>query len=261
MVEREELELREDRLMVEREGLELREDRLTVEREELELRLGVDRLVTELRDGVRGVDLWTELDEGRRTVEREELERELTELREGAVAARPLEEADEEVEENLRIEFMAVLFFLDVVDFCVELDRDGAWEREEEKRFIILFVFELEDRSDPVLLVEDEGILLVTTERTGVVRFSLWADDLNLEGAILFACVVELLDVTDFCEFGEYLLILRADIPDFEMTPVFVLLIRLEGLLITLWFSRLELDLRIDVGLTLERALTVFSEE
>jgi len=129
--EREELELPDERLTVDREELELREDRLTVEREGLELRLGVetlllevDRVLTELLDGVRFVDLLVELGEGgRRTAEREELE-----LREGAVAARPLEEADEEeVEENFLTIFLTALLF-SVVDevFFVVLERDGV---------------------------------------------------------------------------------------------------------------------------------------
>ncbi len=130
-VDREELELREDRLTVEREGLEVREDRLTVEREELELRLGVetlllevDRVLTELLDGVRAVDFWVELGEGgRRTALLEDRE-----LREGAVAARPLEEADEEeVEENFLTIFLAALLFLvEDEDFFAVLERDGV---------------------------------------------------------------------------------------------------------------------------------------
>jgi len=87
-LEREELELREERLTVDRDELGLREDWLTLEREELELRLGVeilllevDRVLTELFEGVREVDLWAELDEdGRRMVLLEDFE-----LREGAV--------------------------------------------------------------------------------------------------------------------------------------------------------------------------------
>jgi hypothetical protein len=194
-LEREELELREERLTVDREELELREDRLTVEREGLELRLGVEILLLEddcvlpkLLDGVREVDLRTELDEdGLRTVRLEDFE-----LREGAVVTRPLEEADEEeVEENLRIEFLAALLFsVEVEDLFVVIDRDGVWEREEEEN------------------------LFVTGDRLGVVRFTLLVEDLNLEGAILFLCVAGLLDFTDFCELGEYLFMYREEIPD-----------------------------------------------
>jgi len=153
-LEREELELREERLTLDRDELELREDRLILEREELELRLGIEILLLEddcvlpkLLEGVRKVDLWTELDEdGRRMVLLEDFE-----LREGAVVTRPLEETDEEgVEENLRIKFLvALLFSVEVEDLFVVLVRDGVWEREED------------------------GNLLVTAERPGVVRFTL----------------------------------------------------------------------------------------
>jgi len=192
-----------------------------------------------------------ELDEdSRRTIELVD-----PELREGAVAARPLEEADEEVVEgNLRIDILAALVFLDVEDLCVVLDLDGDWEREEEKRLIILLVLVPDEVSD---LVEDEGYLLVTTDRPGVVSFKLRVDDLNLEGITLLSCIPELLDVTDVCELGEYLLMLRDETSDFEVTPP-VLLTRLEDLLATLELSR---PLPIDVDLTRERALTVFSEE
>ncbi len=130
-LEREELELREERLTVDREELELREDRLTVEREGLELRLGVEILLLEddcvlpkLLDGVREVDLRTELDEdGLRTVGLEDFE-----LREGAVVTRPLEEADEEeVEENLRIILLTIpSFFVEDEGLLVVLERDGV---------------------------------------------------------------------------------------------------------------------------------------
>jgi len=189
-LEREELELREERLTVDRDELELREERLTLEREELTLRLGVeillledDRELTELLEGVREVDLWTELDEaGRRMV---------------------------------------------------------LLEEEEEKRFTILLVFVFDVLSDLVLFVEDE--------------------DLNLEGTIPFPRVEELLDVTDFCEFGVYLLMTRDEIPDFKMSPE--LLTRLDCLLITPELLRLELGVRTDVDFTLERELIVFPEE
>ncbi len=135
-LEREELELLEERLAVDREDPELREERLTVDRDGLELR----DLVTELFEDVRDGDFRTELLED-------------FELREGAVVARPLEEADdEEVEENLRTKLLVpLLFSVEVERFAAELVRDGVWEREEEKRFTIL-------------LVED-GVLLVTEER------------------------------------------------------------------------------------------------
>ncbi len=155
-LEREELELREERLTVDREELELREDRLTVEREGLELRLGVEILLLE-NDCV------------------------LPKLLDGV----------REVEENLRIEFLAALLFsVEVEDLFVVIDRDGVWEREED------------------------GNLLVTAERLGIVRCTLWMEDLNLEGAILFLCVAGLLDFTDFCELGEYLFMYREEIPD-----------------------------------------------
>lgn len=93
-----------------------------------------------------------------------------------------------------------------------------------------------------------------------VVRFTPREDDLNIEGAIPFLCVVELLDVTDFCELGGYLFIYREEIPDFERPPP-VLLTRLVGLLITPEFLRLELDLRMDVDFTRERERLVFPEE
>lgn len=85
-------------------------------------------------------------------------------------------------------------------------------------------------------------------------------EDLNIEGAIPFPCVAELLDVTDFCELGEYLFMYRDDIPDFWDTPP-VLLTRLDGLLITPEFLRLELDVRMDADFTREKELIVFSEE
>jgi hypothetical protein len=85
-------------------------------------------------------------------------------------------------------------------------------------------------------------------------------EDLNLEGTIPFPCDAELLDVTDFCEFGVNLLMARDEIPDFEMPPP-VLLTRLDGLLITPEFLRLELDDRMDVDFTRERELFVFPEE
>ncbi len=212
-LEREELELREERLTVDRDEPELREDRLTVEREELELR----DLVTELLEGVREGDLRTELLED-------------FELREGAVAARPLKEADEEgVEENLRIKLLVpLLFSVEVERFVTGLVRDGVWEREEEKRLTMLLV--------------DDGSLLVTAERLGVVRFTLWVEDLNLEGTILFPCVAKLPDVTDFCEFGVYLFMVRLEdeIPE---------------------FLRLELVVRIEVAFTRERVRPIFPEE
>jgi len=165
------------------------------------------------------------------------------------------------VEENLRIKFLvALLFSVEVEGFFAVLVRDGVWERDDEKLFTILFVFVFDEFSDLVLFVEDEGSLLVTAERLGVVRFTLWEDDLNIEGAIPFPCVVELLDVTDFCELGEYLFMYREEIPDFEMPPS-VLLTRLDGLLITPEFLRLELDVRMDVDFTRERELFVFPEE
>ena len=94
--------------------------------DDVKLRLGVDRLLTELLAGARDVDLWTELDEdGRRTVLLDDVE-----LREGAVAARPLKEADEEeVEENFLTIFLTALslFFSVVVeDLDVVLVRDGV---------------------------------------------------------------------------------------------------------------------------------------
>lgn len=163
------------------------------------LLLGIDRELTELLDGVREVVRLTVLDEdGRRTAGLEDRE-----LREGAVVTRPLEEADEEeVEEN---------FF---TNFVAELVRDevGVWEREEEKRFTTLFVFVFDLLTGLLLFVEDE--------------------DLNLEVTALFPCVAELLDVTDFCELGENLLMAREEIPAFEeLSPV--LLTRLDGLFIT----------------------------
>ncbi len=193
--------LEEELLLLEREELELREERLTVEREELELRLGFEVLLPE--DDCLATELLEDVREG---VLRMELLEDF-ELREGAVAARPLEEADEEeVEENFRTKFWVALFFsVEVEDLFAVLFRDGVWEREEEKRFTILLL--------------DEGSLLVSAERLTVVRFTLWVEDLNLEGTILFPCVVELLDVTDFCELGEYLFMYREEIPDFEIPP------------------------------------------
>jgi hypothetical protein len=71
----------------------------------------------------------------------------LEELREGAVEARPLEEADEEgVEENLRITLLVVPLF----------------SVEVEGLFVVLDVF-----SDLTVLDEEEGNLLVTAERLG----------------------------------------------------------------------------------------------
>ena len=225
-VDREGLELRDDRLTLERVGLELRDDRLTVDLEELELRLGVetlllgvDRELTELLGGVREVVRLTVLDDdGRRTAGLEDRE-----LREGAVVTRPLEEADEEeVEENFLTNFFAVLV----------RDEVGVWEREEEKRFTTLFVFVFDVLTGLLLFVEDEGNLLVTVARLGVVLFTLWEEDLNLEVTTLFPCVAELLDATDFCELGENLLMAREEIPAFEeLSPV--LLTRLNGLFIT----------------------------
>jgi len=259
-----ELELREGRLTLDRGGVELREDRLTVEREGLELRLGVetlllvvDRELTELLDGVRTVDLWVELGvEGLRTVLLEDVE-----LREGAVVTRPLEEADEEdVEENFLTILLTALFFLvEVVDLVVVLERDGDLEGDEEKRFTTLLAFVLEVFPDRVL-VEEDGNLLVTAERLGVERVSLRVEDLNLEGTIPFPWVTELLDVTDFCESVEYLLMAREAIPDFEeISPV--LLTRVDGLLITPKFLRPESVVRIEVAFTREIELTVFPEE
>lgn len=136
-VDREGVELREDRLTVDRLGVELLDVRLTVDREELELRLGVAillllmdlemaELLEEDCDGI----LLTELDEvdGRRMMVPEE-----GELREGAVVTRPLEEADEEeVEENLRMTFFAGLLFCVVEEGCLTvLDLAGVCEREE----------------------------------------------------------------------------------------------------------------------------------
>ena len=181
------------------------------------LLLRVDRELKELLDGVREVVRVTELDEdGRRTAVLEDRV-----LREGAVVTRPLEEADEEeVEENFFTNFFAVLV------------RDGVWEREEEKRFTTLFVIVFDVLTGLLLFVEDEGNLLVTVERLGVVLFTLWEEDLNLEVATLFPCVAELLDVTDFCELGENFLMAREEIPAFEeLSPV--LLTRLDGLFIT----------------------------
>jgi hypothetical protein len=179
-----------------------------------------------------------ELDEdGWRTVELEDRE-----LREGAVVTRPLKEADEEeVEENLRINLLAALLFsVEVEDLFVVLVRDGVWEREEEKRFTMLLVFVFDVFPDLMLFVEDEGNFLVTTERLGVVRFTLWEEDLNLEGTTPFPCVTELLDVTDFCEFGVNLLMARDEIPA---------------------LLRLELDVRTELDFTRERELIVFPEE
>ena len=221
--------LEEDRLTVALDEPELREDRLTLERDEFELRDGVDillleddRVLTELLEGAREADLWTELDEdGRRIVVLEDRE-----LREGAVVTRPLEDADkEEVEENLRMEFLAALLFsVEVEDLFAVLVLDGAWELEEEKRFTTLFVVE----------------------------------DLNIEGIIPFPCTAEFPDVPVFCELGEYLLMARGVIPGFETLSE--LLARLEGLLITLEFLMPELDVRMDVDFTRERELIVFSE-
>jgi len=64
--------------------------------------------------------------------------------------------------------------------------------------------------------------------------------DLNIEGTIPFPCVAGLLDVTDFCELGEYLFMYREEIPE---------------------FLRLELDVRMDMDFTRERELIVFPEE
>ena len=99
---------------------------------------------------------------------------------------------------------------------------------------------------DLVLFGEDEGDLFVTAdaERLGVVGLTLCAEDLNLDGAIPFPCVAALLDVTDVWEPGEYLLMAR-----------------LEGVLITPEFLRLEFGVRMDVDFTRERELIVFPEE
>lgn len=118
----------------------------------------------------------------------------------------------------------------------------------------------LEVFSDPELFVEEEGILLVTAERLGEVLFTPLLEDLNLEGTILFPCAAELKDVTDFCESGVNLLMAREEIPDFEVLSS-VLLTRLDGLLITPEFFRLELDVRTEVFFTLETELIVFPEE
>lgn len=70
------------------------------------------------------MDLWGELnEEGLRTILLEEFE-----LREGAVATRPLEEADEEeVEENLRIILLTPFFFsVELEAFFVVVDRVGV---------------------------------------------------------------------------------------------------------------------------------------
>ncbi len=105
------------------------------------------------------------------------------------------------MEENLRTKLLVpLLFCVEVERFIAVLVRDGVWEREEEKRFTILLI--------------DDGSLLVTAERLGVVRFTLWVEDLNLEGTIPFPCVAGLLDFTDFCELGEYLFMYREEIPD-----------------------------------------------
>lgn len=144
------------------------------------------------------------------------------------MAARPLKEADEEgVEENLRIKLLVpLLLSVEVERLVAGLVRDGVREREEEKRLTILLV--------------DDGSLPVTAERLGVVRFTLWVEDLNLEGTIHFPCVAELPDVTDFCEFGVNLFMARDEIPD---------------------FLRLELVVRIEVAFTRERERLVFPEE
>jgi len=156
--------------------------------------------------------------------------------------------------------FTALLFPLEVEDFFVVLVRDGVWEREDEKRFTTPFVFVFDLFADPDLFMEDEGSLLVTAERLGIVRFTVKVEDLNLDGTVPFPCVAEFMDVTDFCELGEYLLMYREEIPDFEMLPP-VLLARLEDLLITPELLRLELDVRIDVAFTRERELLGFPEE
>jgi hypothetical protein len=83
--------LEEERLTLALEEREPCEERLTVDLDGLELRLGADRALTELLEGVREVDLCTELDEdGRRTTLLETLvlrlvgaDRALTELLEG----------------------------------------------------------------------------------------------------------------------------------------------------------------------------------
>lgn len=72
------------------------------------------------------------------------------------------------------------------------------------------------------------------------MRFTLWEEDLNLEGTTPFPCMAELLDVTDFCEFGVNLLIVRDEIPA---------------------LLRLELDVRTELAFTRERELIVFPEE
>lgn len=72
------------------------------------------------------------------------------------------------------------------------------------------------------------------------MRFTLCEEDLNIEGTILFPCAAELLDVTDFCEFGANLFMVRDEIPD---------------------FFRLELVDRIGVAFTRKRERLVFPEE
>lgn len=142
------------------------------------------------------MDLWVELEEeDLRTMLLEEFE-----LREGAVSARPLEEADEEeLEENLRIILLTPFFFsVELEALFSVLVREGAWGRDEEKRFTSLFVLVLEVSSDLGLFIEEEGILRVSAERLGAVLFTLLVEDLNLEGEIPFPWITELLDVTDF---------------------------------------------------------------
>jgi len=83
-------------------------------------------------------------------------------------------------------------------------------------------------------------MLFISAERLGVLRFSLWVEDLNLEGAILFPCVAELVDFTDLCDSGENLLMAREEIPELLM---------------------LVLDVRSKVDFTRDRDLTVVPEE
>lgn len=72
------------------------------------------------------------------------------------------------------------------------------------------------------------------------MRFTLGEEDLNFEGRILFPCAAELLDVTDFCELGVNLFIVRDVIPE---------------------FLRPELGVRIEVVFTRESERLVFPEE
>ncbi len=74
------------------------------------------------------------------------------------------------------------------------------------------------------------------------MRFTFGEEDLNFEGRILFPCAAELLDVTDFCELGVNLFIVRLE----DVIPEFL---------------RPELGVRIEVVFTWERERLVFPEE